>query len=107
MMERFRENPPESIAGFPVIRRRDLQRRQAIDCVSGVVSELDLPQSNVLGFWLSSGARIMVRPSGTEPKIKFYFEVCEPFQDGERTPTVETRAEAQLRALEDAFMGLL
>ena len=89
------------------MRRRDLQSSQEVDCRSGAVSTLDLPQSNVLGFWLSSGARIMVRPSGTEPKIKFYFEVCEPFRDAEQTPAVEARGQAQLQSLEDAFMGLL
>ena len=106
-MERFRNDPPEDVAGKTVVRRRDLQRCQEFDCVSGDLSTLDLPQSNVLGFWLSSGARIMVRPSGTEPKIKFYFEVCEPYLDGEQTPEVEARGQSQLRTLEDAFMALL
>lgn len=75
MMERFRNNPPQEIAGSKVILTKDYQLLKSVD-TEGHVSQLDFPAtSNVLQWFTADGNKISVRPSGTEPKIKFYFEV--------------------------------
>ena len=75
MMADFRKNPPKKLDGSPVVTIRDYQEQISTDCLSGVKTALDLPKSNVLQFLLEDGSKISVRPSGTEPKIKFYFSV--------------------------------
>jgi phosphoglucomutase len=74
-MDQFRSNPPSSLGGVPVIGLYDYERREAKDLANGQVCTIDLPKSNVLQFVLEDGSKISARPSGTEPKIKFYFSV--------------------------------
>jgi phosphomannomutase len=62
--------------------------------------------SNVLAFDLASGGRIIVRPSGTEPKVKFYFDVREEVRPGEPPASASARAEASMHRLADAFLPL-
>lgn len=75
MMENFRSNPPKTIAGLKVVQMKDYQLQKATDLINGTQTPIDLPKSDVLQFYLADGSRISVRPSGTEPKIKFYFGV--------------------------------
>lgn len=74
MMEQFRSNPPSELAGLPVVRIRDFKTMRQVDAPDKV-SELDMPEpSNVLQYFTAEGDKVSVRPSGTEPKIKFYIE---------------------------------
>lgn len=73
MMEDFRNTPPLEIAGSRVVKADDYLRSISTDSVSGKTIPLHLQKSNVLQFFLDDGTKISVRPSGTEPKIKFYF----------------------------------
>lgn len=75
MMERFRNNPPRSIAGQAVTRILDYKLRQEKDVATGEIKTIELPASDVLQFYTADGSKISVRPSGTEPKIKFYVSV--------------------------------
>jgi phosphoglucomutase len=75
MMDTFRSNPPSTLGGVPVIGLYDYEKREAKDLTNGQVCAIDLPKSNVLQFLLEDGSKISARPSGTEPKIKFYFSV--------------------------------
>jgi phosphoglucomutase len=75
MMKAYREQPPASIDGIKVVRLLDYERQLATDIASGATTKIDLPKSNVLQFVLADGSKISARPSGTEPKIKFYFSV--------------------------------
>jgi phosphoglucomutase len=75
MMRDYRSNPPAQIDGEKVICIKDYQSHESKDLVSGTVTPIDLPKSNVLQFFTDKGNKITVRPSGTEPKIKFYFGV--------------------------------
>jgi len=75
MMTRFREEPPKSLAGTKVLKVRDYQKSTILDLETGKKSRLDFPASNVLQFFLEDGSKISARPSGTEPKIKFYVSV--------------------------------
>jgi len=75
MMENYRNNPPKEIAGSKVVISKDFQTLQQTDG-NGVVTKLDMPEtSNVLQWFCEDGTKVSVRPSGTEPKIKFYLEV--------------------------------
>ena len=75
IMTAFRQEPPKTIAGSPVIKIEDYQSQKVLDLTSGQESPLDLPASNVLIFYTQNGAKIAARPSGTEPKIKYYITV--------------------------------
>ena len=72
LMKRLRTAPPANIAGVDVMVRKDYQDGSAVDCATGKVSKMELSGSNVLRFELADGTTILVRPSGTEPKIKVY-----------------------------------
>lgn len=76
MMKNFRENPMKELGGSPVILIKDYASLEATDVVSGTKSKLDMPvTSNVLQYFSADGSKVSIRPSGTEPKIKFYIEV--------------------------------
>jgi phosphoglucomutase len=75
MMEKFRVNPPVSIAGSKVVRILDYKNSEEKDVLKGERKEIHLPKSDVLQFYTEDGSKISVRPSGTEPKIKFYISV--------------------------------
>ncbi|MBQ7901937.1 MAG: phospho-sugar mutase, partial [Clostridia bacterium] len=77
IMEKFRSNPLKEIAGCKVENVWDVKNSTITDVNSGNVTALDLPKSNVLRYNLEGNAWIAIRPSGTEPKIKFYYGVCE------------------------------
>ena len=81
MMVRFRENPPKELGGSKVVKIKDIQKQIITDCQTGASEALPLPKSNVLQFFTADGDKITVRPSGTEPKIKFYFEVKAPLKN--------------------------
>ena len=75
MMEGYRTNPPATINGAQVVQLLDYQLQQGKNLVTGESWTIDLPKSNVLQFVTADGSKISARPSGTEPKIKFYFSV--------------------------------
>ncbi|WP_420386477.1 phospho-sugar mutase [Roseivirga sp.] len=81
MMAGFRSAPPQTLAGLKVVKLMDYQSSIAKDLESGKESAIDLPQSNVLQFVLEDGSKISARPSGTEPKIKFYISVNQPLKN--------------------------
>ncbi len=75
MMKKFRETPPQNLAGSPVVLVHDYLNSETVDMVSDLRYKIGLPKSNVLQFISSDNSVVSVRPSGTEPKIKFYFGV--------------------------------
>ena len=72
MMTSLRENPPKIIAGKEVVKTADYKTSKVFDIVNNKEDTIDLPKSNVLSYYLSDGSKLIVRPSGTEPKIKAY-----------------------------------
>lgn len=74
-MEYFRANTPAEIGGYKVLSARDYKEDTIKDMASGAVKPTGLPSSNVLYYDLEDNAWLCVRPSGTEPKIKFYYGV--------------------------------
>lgn len=75
MMEQYRSAPPSTLGGVKVVGLYDYEKKEAKDLNNGQVCGIDLPKSNVLQFVLEDGSKVSARPSGTEPKIKFYFSV--------------------------------
>ncbi len=75
IMERFRKDPPAEINNSKVVMIKDYDISLAKNIIEGTEEIIDLPKSNVLQFFLEDGSKISMRPSGTEPKIKFYFGV--------------------------------
>jgi len=75
MMENYRQNPPRELAGSRVVQLLDYQLQQSTNLLTGEQQAIALPKSNVLQFITADGSKISARPSGTEPKIKFYFSV--------------------------------
>lgn len=75
MMADLRANPPKKLAGYDVVKMDDVKFGESTNLISKAKRNLDLPSSNVLQFYLSNGSKVTARPSGTEPKIKFYFSV--------------------------------
>ncbi|MCC3159552.1 phospho-sugar mutase [Hymenobacter sp. 15J16-1T3B] len=78
MMAELRQNPPASLGGSPVVQLLDYQLSQARDLRTGQVTPLNYEKSNVLQFLTEDGSKVSARPSGTEPKIKFYFSLKQP-----------------------------
>lgn len=81
MMAGYRDNPPKSINNSRVVKIDDYSNLTSTDTTTGIKSGIDLQKSNVLQFFLEDGSKISVRPSGTEPKIKFYFSAKTPLKD--------------------------
>ncbi|MFQ3213700.1 MAG: phosphoglucomutase [Marivirga sp.] len=75
MMTNFRENTPTKLDGIDVVSLRDYQKGVEINLSTGEKQKLDFPSANVLQFFLADGSKVSARPSGTEPKIKFYVSV--------------------------------
>lgn len=98
LMESLRENRPQEIAGLAVTRFSDYLASRSVDMRTGAETVLTLPKSNVLVFGLEDGAGVIVRPSGTEPKIKAYVTA---------TGTDKAAAEAMAERLTDAAKELL
>jgi phosphoglucomutase len=96
MMAGFRDNPPKELSGSPVVNIRDYLKQESTDLRSGARTALDLPRSNVLQFFLKDGSKISVRPSGTEPKIKFYFSVVDKLDRREDYTHLKAKLEEKI-----------
>ena len=81
MMRDFRANPPKNLGGSPVVLAKDYDALEVTDVTTGKKEKIDMPAtSNVLQFFTADNSKVSIRPSGTEPKIKFYIEVKTPME---------------------------
>ncbi|MFP7733905.1 phospho-sugar mutase [Priestia aryabhattai] len=96
IVNQFRENPPTEIAGAAVENIEDYQSRKRTNLFTAQQELIDLPSSNVLKFWLQDGSWFAIRPSGTEPKVKFYFGVKQ---------ATENRSEKRLQEIQANVMS--
>ncbi|RME96920.1 MAG: phospho-sugar mutase [Bacteroidetes bacterium] len=102
MMAGFRQQPPQSLGGAQVVMIKDYLAGTAKDLRDGRTEQIDLPASNVLQFLTEDGSIISARPSGTEPKIKFYCSVNAPLSSREAYPAVQAELSAKVdRIMED------
>jgi phosphoglucomutase len=99
MMQGFRANPPATISGSPVVQLLDYQTQVGKNLQSGNVWDIELPKSNVLQFILEDGSKISARPSGTEPKIKFYFSVKTRLESAEKYDETEKQLDDKIQAI--------
>lgn len=99
MMENFRSNPPESINKSKVVLVKDYQTGKETDLVSKKETKIDLPKSNVLQYFTADGSKISMRPSGTEPKIKFYFGVKDQLNSREEYVAVNKKLDEKIEAI--------
>lgn len=97
MMDNFRNNPLEEIAGSKVILVKDFEILEAKDLTTGKISKLDMPAtSNVLQYFTEDKTKVSIRPSGTEPKIKFYIEVVDKLPSRADFDKVDAATEAKI-----------
>ncbi len=100
IMKDYRANPPQILAGQKVTMIKDYSPLEARDMTTGATSKIDIPvSSNVLQFFTEDGTKISVRPSGTEPKIKFYMEVKIPFEKKEDWDKVNKLADEKIEQI--------
>ncbi|WP_299536131.1 phospho-sugar mutase [Ulvibacterium sp.] len=106
MMIDFKENPVKEIDGSKVIVVDDYNTSTSKNMTTGEVSEIDIPKSNVLIYTAEDGTRMAARPSGTEPKIKFYFSTNAPLDKAENFKKVNQELEAKIgRILSEFNLG--
>lgn len=98
IMEHLRIHRPEQIDNLKVIQFADYEKQVSIDLTTGTETAITLPQSNVLSFTLEQGAKVIIRPSGTEPKIKAYYTT---------TAATEAEAAAKKDELDAAFSAIM
>lgn len=99
MMEGYRTNTPQSINGSAVVQLLDYQLQLGKNLQTGEEWDITLPKSNVLQFLLADGSKISARPSGTEPKIKFYFSVHAKLDKAENFDTVHDQLNQKIEAI--------
>lgn len=103
MMDDYRNDPPAVINDSNVVMIKDYLTQKASNIIDGTDENIDLPKSNVLQFFLEDGTKISVRPSGTEPKIKFYFGVKESVKDITKLEETEKTADAKIATIKKAM----
>jgi phosphoglucomutase len=96
MMDNFRNNPPNSINSSTIMLIHDFEKQKTFDQISHLRYDINLPKSNVLQYILQDGSKISIRPSGTEPKIKFYFSVNDKLESIEDFEEVNQELENRI-----------
>lgn len=99
MMERFRNQPPQQLGGSKVVELLDYQKQVKTNLQTGATENIGLPKSNVLQFITDDGSKISARPSGTEPKIKFYFSVNTPLASVDAFDAAQEKANEKIRQI--------
>lgn len=96
MIHDLRTNPPKEIDGSKVIMIKDYETSESINLIDNSKSDIDLPKSNVLQYFTEDGTKVTARPSGTEPKIKFYFSVKAPLNSKADFDSINQHLETKL-----------
>lgn len=99
MMAGYRQNPPKEINGQKVVVIKDYKEQVVKDMIKGTTTKLDMAKSDVLQFFTEDGSKISVRPSGTEPKIKFYFGIKESLCCKEKYEEVNKKIDDKLQSI--------
>lgn len=99
MMQSYRNNPPKTINGSPVVELLDYELKKGKNLQTGKEWDIKLPKSNVLQFILEDGSKISARPSGTEPKIKFYFSVNTQLHSAADYDTVNAELDKRIQGI--------
>jgi phosphoglucomutase len=105
MMQGYRDNPPAILGGSQVIMVKDYATSKAKNITTGTTEPIDLPSSNVLQFYTEDGSIVSARPSGTEPKIKFYCSVNQAISESDDYEATTARLQTKIDALMEDLMG--
>jgi phosphoglucomutase len=97
MMQNYRDKPPVNIGGSAVVTLHDYEKQISKNLKTGAVEKISLPKSNVLQFITEDGSKISARPSGTEPKIKFYFSVHMPLKTTAEFEAADQKLEKKIK----------
>ncbi len=106
MMQRLRSNPPGLLAGSTIQRMLDYKHLKEINRVTGEIKKLGFPESDVLQFYLEDGSKISVRPSGTEPKIKYYISVNARLNSRADYDAVSRQLDERLKSIEQSLLNI-
>ena len=106
MMSDYRSDPPRSLGGSPIIAIKDYLSGEALDLTNGSKTPIDMERSNVLQFTTADSTVVSIRPSGTEPKIKFYFGVRAELNDTARFGEVQAELDGKIESIKKE-MGLV
>ena len=98
-MNSFRNSPPKFIDGIPIVQIKDYEKGFSFNLSNKIKTKINLPKSNVLTFILEDNSKISIRPSGTEPKIKFYFSVNQPFINDRKWNATEKEMDEKIDKL--------
>ena len=98
-MNSFRKSPPKFIDGIPIVQIKDYEKGFSFNLSNKIKTKINLPKSNVLTFILEDNSKISIRPSGTEPKIKFYFSVTQPFINDRKWNATEKEMDEKIDKL--------
>jgi len=103
MMVNYRNNPPKEINSSKVICIKDYFLHETKDVITGKTERIDLPTSDVLQFFMEDGSKVSVRPSGTEPKIKYYFAVCDTLSNIEEVEKLDKALAERIEAIKQSL----
>lgn len=106
MMSDYRSDPPRSLGGSPIVVIKDYLNGEALDLTNGSKTPIDMERSNVLQFTTADSTVVSIRPSGTEPKIKFYFGVRAELNDTARFGEVQAELDGKIESIKKE-MGLV
>ena len=106
MMSDYRSDPPRSLGGSPIVVIKDYLNGEALDLANGSKTPIDMERSNVLQFTTADSTVVSIRPSGTEPKIKFYFGVRAELNDTARFGEVQAELDGKIESIKKE-MGLV
>ena len=106
MMSDYRSDPPRSLGGSPIVVIKDYLNGEALDLANGSKTPIDMERSNVLQFTTADSTVVSIRPSGTEPKIKFYFGVRADLNDTARFGEVQAELDGKIESIKKE-MGLV
>ncbi len=99
MMDDYRANPPKTLGGSPIVAIKDYLSSESLDLRNGKRAPIEMEKSNVLQFFTEDHTIVSIRPSGTEPKIKYYFGIREELPSKEQFDTVQRRLDSRLEEL--------
>ena len=105
MMSRLRNNPPTTLGGVALAELHDVKAGTCKNMISGEVTTLPYPSSDVLQFILTDGSKISARPSGTEPKIKFYFSLRKEISSASEVNSAQEELLAKIEKIKEELLG--
>ena len=103
LMNKFRAETPAEFGGVKVAKVEDFSLQTETDTTTGAVTPMTLPKANVVKYWLADGSWVAVRPSGTEPKIKFYLEIKGTMKSASEYDALDAKSSEKVAAIKKSL----